>query len=43
MVLELEPNACIGMQRVNIGAGVLVTSGGCEELNVLATRVHHRA
>jgi Xaa-Pro dipeptidase len=42
MVLELEPNACIGMQRVNIGAGVLVTSGGCEELNVLATRMHHR-
>jgi hypothetical protein len=43
MVLELEPNACIGMQRVNLGGGVLVTSGGCEELNVLATRVHHRA
>jgi Xaa-Pro dipeptidase len=42
MVLELEPNACIGMHRVNIGAGVLVTSRGCEELNVLATRVHHR-
>lgn len=42
MVLELEPNACIGMQRVNLGAGVLVTSGGCEELNVLATRVYHR-
>jgi Xaa-Pro aminopeptidase len=42
MVLELEPNACIGMQRVNIGAGVLVTSSGCEELNALATRVHHR-
>jgi Xaa-Pro dipeptidase len=41
MVLELEPNACIGMQRVNIGAGVLVTSSGCKELNVLATRVHH--
>jgi Xaa-Pro aminopeptidase len=43
MVLELEPNACIGMQRVNLGGGVLVTSSGCEELNVLATRVHHRA
>jgi Xaa-Pro aminopeptidase len=43
MVLELEPNACIGMQRVNIGGGVLVTEGGCEELNVLATRVHHSA
>jgi Xaa-Pro aminopeptidase len=43
MVLELEPNACIGMQRVNIGGGVLVTNSGCEELNQLATRVHHRA
>jgi Xaa-Pro aminopeptidase len=42
MVLELEPNACIGMQRVNIGAGVLVTGTGCEELNVLPTRVYHR-
>jgi Xaa-Pro aminopeptidase len=41
MVLELEPNACIGMQRVNIGGGVLVTESGCEELNVLSTRVHH--
>jgi Xaa-Pro aminopeptidase len=43
MVLELEPNACIGMQRVNIGAGVLVTGTGCEELNVLPTRPYHRA
>jgi Xaa-Pro dipeptidase len=43
MVLEIEPNACIAMQRVNLGGGVLVTSGGCEELNVLATRVYHRA
>jgi len=43
MVLELEPNACIGMQRVNIGAGVLVTGTACEELNVLPTRVYHRA
>jgi Xaa-Pro dipeptidase len=42
MVLELEPNACIGLQRVNIGGGVLVTETGAEELNVLATRVHHR-
>jgi Xaa-Pro dipeptidase len=43
MVLELEPNACIGMQRVNIGAGVLVTGTGCEELNVLPTSPYHRA
>jgi Xaa-Pro aminopeptidase len=42
MVLELEPNACLGMARVNVGAGVLVTPSGAEELNVLATRVYHR-
>lgn len=41
MSLELEPNACLGMVRVNIGAGVLVTSRGAEELNSLATRVRH--
>lgn len=41
MSLELEPNACFGMVRVNIGAGVLVTSRGAEELNSLATRVQH--
>ena len=41
MGLELEPNACLGMVRVNIGAGVLVTSHGAEELNSLATRVQH--
>lgn len=41
MGLELEPNACLGLVRVNIGAGVLVTSRGAEELNSLATRVRH--
>ncbi|HZP98511.1 MAG TPA: M24 family metallopeptidase [Reyranella sp.] len=41
MGLEVEPNACLGMVRVNIGAGVLVTSRGAEELNSLATRVQH--
>ena len=41
MGLELEPNACLGMVRVNIGAGVLVTSRGAEELNELPTRVRH--
>jgi len=41
MGLEIEPNACLGMVRVNIGAGVLVTSRGAEELNSLATRVQH--
>ena len=33
MGLEIEPNACLGMVRVNIGAGVLVTSRGAEEFN----------
>lgn len=41
MGLELEPNACLGTKRVNIGGSVLVTPTGCEELNTLATRVHH--
>ena len=41
MALELEPNACLGMVRINIGAGVLVTSRGAEELNALPTRVQH--
>jgi Xaa-Pro dipeptidase len=43
MSLELEPNACLGMQRANIGGVVVVTAQGCEELNTLATRVHHVA
>jgi Xaa-Pro aminopeptidase len=41
MSLELEPNACLGMVRVNIGAGVLVTANGAEELNTLPTHVQH--
>ncbi len=41
MGLELEPNACIGMKRVNVGAGVLVTENGFEELNSIPTRVRH--
>jgi Xaa-Pro aminopeptidase len=41
MSLELEPNACIGLRRVNIGGGVLVTEDGYEELNSLPTRVQH--
>ena len=39
MGLELEPNACLGMKRVNIGGIVLVT--GAEALNDIPTRVHH--
>ncbi len=41
MGLELEPNACLGLHRVNIGAGVVVTPTGPEELNSLPTRVRH--
>ncbi len=41
MTLELEPNACLGACRVNIGGAVLVTEFGAEALNDLPTRVHH--
>jgi Xaa-Pro dipeptidase len=37
MVFELEPNASLGKNRVNIGGAVLVTKNGSEELNKLAT------
>lgn len=43
MGLELEPNACLGMQRVNIGGVVLVREDGCEELNDLPTRMRRVA
>jgi Xaa-Pro aminopeptidase len=39
MVFELEPNACRGRHRVNIGGAVLVTESGAEELNALPTRL----
>jgi Xaa-Pro aminopeptidase len=35
MIFELEPNASIGKNRVNIGGAVLVTHDGCEPLNTL--------
>ncbi len=35
MVFELEPNACIGGRRVNIGGTVIVTDAGAEPLNDL--------
>jgi Xaa-Pro aminopeptidase len=41
MGLELEPNACLGTRRVNIGTGVVVTANGGEALNQLPTRVWH--
>lgn len=42
MVFAFEPNACIGHHRVNIGGTVLVTAGGCEELNEIPTGVTHK-
>ena len=39
MSLELEPTACLGTRRINIGAAVVVTASGCEDLNQLPTRV----
>ncbi len=36
MAFELEPNACRGLRRINIGGTVLVTDKGVEELNKLA-------
>lgn len=40
MVFALEPNACDGQLRVNIGGSVLVTDSGVEELNTLANELH---
>jgi Xaa-Pro dipeptidase len=42
MVFALEPNACIGHHRVNIGGTVVVTATGCEELNHIPTTVTHK-
>jgi Xaa-Pro aminopeptidase len=42
MVLALEPNACIGDHRVNIGGTVIVTQDGCKELNTIPTRLNHK-
>ncbi len=41
VALELEPNVCLDMKRVNIGGAVVVTSSGVEELNQVPTRVRH--
>ena len=43
MALEVEPNACLGTKRVNIGGIVMVTETGAEPLNEISTRVHHVA
>jgi len=39
MVFELEPNACRGKHRINIGGTVIVSEDGVEELNELATQM----
>lgn len=39
-VWELEPNACIGKHRVNIGGTVIVTEKGAVGLNVVPTEMH---
>jgi Xaa-Pro aminopeptidase len=39
MTLELEPNACLGTRRVNIGGVGVVTAHGCEELNAISTHM----
>jgi Xaa-Pro dipeptidase len=42
MVLALEPNACLGDHRVNIGGTVIVTDQGVDELNAIPTRLTHK-
>jgi Xaa-Pro aminopeptidase len=37
---ELEPNACLGKHRVNVGGTVIVTEEGAIGLNVLPTEMH---
>jgi Xaa-Pro aminopeptidase len=38
-IWELEPNACLGKHRINIGGTVMVTTQGAESLNELPTRM----
>ncbi len=38
-VWELEPNACLGKHRVNIGGTVIVNEEGAVSLNVLSTEM----
>ncbi len=39
MVVILEPNACIGTHRINIGGTCIITETGCLELNKLPTEM----
>ncbi|OGP63632.1 MAG: hypothetical protein A2169_00595 [Deltaproteobacteria bacterium RBG_13_47_9] len=38
-VWELEPNACLGKHKVNIGGTVIATERGAIELNILSTKM----
>ena len=40
MIFELEPNACLGSWRINIGGTVIVGENGPEPLNELPTRMN---
>jgi Xaa-Pro aminopeptidase len=42
MSLELEPNACWGTVRVNVGGAVVVTANGAQSLNDIPLRVYHK-
>ena len=39
VLFELEPNACRGRRRVNIGGTVLITKAGVEELNKFSSEM----
>jgi len=39
MMFELEPNACRGTQKVNVGGTVIITDDGVEELNKIAAEM----
>lgn len=41
MTFELEPNACFGKHRVNIGGTVLINETGAEELNEIPTEMRN--
>ena len=40
MMFALEPNACRGQLRGNIGGSVIVIENGAKELNELANNLH---
>lgn len=35
MTVQLEPSACLGRHRINLGGNLIVTENGCEELNTI--------